>query len=106
MLVHPLARCEVQYPPHDLQAVIDGTNCQTFLALVFNPGFQSAPMDSVQWLLPDPGHKQLEPPDVIHDAALMLVLQHELCCGLLERPARANAEDLCLPGCRVDQWSK
>jgi len=39
MLIDPLARCEVQYPPHHLQTVIDGASRRAFLAAVLDPGF-------------------------------------------------------------------
>ena len=42
-------------------------------------------------------HQSLESAHVVIDAPLVLVLQHKLCRGLLERSSRPDAVDLGLP---------
>ena len=96
--VDPLGRSEIQNSAHNLQSVVDRTHGGACLAPVFDPWLQGPDVDLIKGDAADPGHQELQSPNVTGNAALVLILQHELGSSLLESPPRPDAVDLCLPG--------
>ena len=98
LLVHPLARRQVQDAPNDLQSVIDGPDGDARCAADRAIQGCSVPMCSVSsGTSPIHGISPLQPADVVVEAALVLVLQHKLRRRLLERASRPHTVHLGLP---------
>jgi len=54
-------------------------------------------MDSIERNVPDPRHEMLELDKIGCQTSLVLVFEHKLCCGLLERSSGPDAVHLSLP---------
>jgi len=97
LIVHPLARREVQDATNNLQSLIDGADGDLHAAAILNPWLQYTHMELVQRHVSDPRHQAFEPANVVAQASLVLVLKHKLGSRLLEQPSRSHTVDLDLP---------
>src|SRR5690349_568664 len=97
VFIPPLARREVQYPPRERNAEIDGLVRESLCLPMRHVGRQRAIVDTVKRELAYERHQRLKQVDIIFKRYLVLVVEHVLCPGLIERPLAARAEELCLP---------
>ena len=77
LVIHPLTCGEARNVPDDLQPVIDRRDRTAVRRPGFDPRLQYAHMQLVDRHMTDPGHQSLEAIDVVDQAALVLMIEHE-----------------------------